>query len=118
MTARLLNAAVMPREGIYHLRQITPAEFARLVDQQKPVSYIGYHNAAVVLSRLCNCQIAINRESTPMEDGDYLLIARLKYRVGNPAAKGQVEATVHDYEFFECLYEARVPIWDFQRGRE
>lgn len=48
--------------------------------------------------------IYVNRESTPVEDGDHLLIARLKYRVNDPRAKGQVRATIDDYEFFECVF--------------
>lgn len=107
---RLMNAAVMPREGNYALRRLTPAEFAALVQDahagQALASYIGYPNAADVLSELCGVPIPLNRESTPVEDGDTLLIARLVYRVDNPAAKGQVKATVADYEFFIARYTA------------
>ena len=104
MTVRLLNAAVMPRPGRYELWRLTPAKFASLVAQHRPISYIGYPACAELLSDLCHCEILLNRESTPMEDGDSMLIARLKYRVRNPAAKGQVRATVDDYEFFEGVF--------------
>ena len=104
MTVRLLNAAVMMRPGKYELWPLTPAQFASLVTKDRPVSYIGYPACAQLLSDLCNCDIPINRESTPVEDGDILLIARLKYRVDNPVAKGQVRARIEDYEFFECIF--------------
>lgn len=105
MTVRLLNAAVMPRPGRYDLWPLTPFQFASLVAKYRPISYIGYPACAELLSDLCHCEIVLNRESTPVEDGDHLLIARLKYRVGNPVAKGQVRATLDDYEFFECVFE-------------
>lgn len=104
MTVRLLNAAVMPRPGHYDLRSRTPSQFAELVQRNDLVSYIGYPDCAEILSKLCRLPVNLNRESTPVEDGDTLLIARLKYRVGNPAAKGQVKATIDDYEFFECVF--------------
>ena len=106
MTVRLLNAAVMPRPGRYELWPVTAAQFAELVRQHKPISYIGYPACAEFLRDLCGCDIPVNRESTPVDDGDHLLIAQLKYRVGNPVAKGQVQARLDDYEFFECVFSA------------
>jgi hypothetical protein len=104
MTARLLNAAVMPRPGRYDLQPLAPQQFAQRVRALRPVSYIGYPAAAAMLESLCGLPVPVCRESTPVEDGDILLVARLRYRVGNPAAKGHVVAGVDDYEFFECLY--------------
>lgn len=71
-----------------------------------PISTRPVRGLAELLSALCECPIELNRESTPVEDGDTLLIARLIYRVNNPAAKGQVRATLADYEFFWCEYSA------------
>ena len=104
MTIRLLNAAVMPREGKYSLIRLDPDDFAYLVRRLRPVSYIGYRNCQDMIESLCDVPIELCRESTPVEDGDTLLICRLKYRVGNPAVKGFVQATVDDYEFFFCVY--------------
>jgi hypothetical protein len=108
MTYRLLNAAVMPVEGTYEIRRLAITQFITLVRETNPISYIGYPEAAAFLERICERPIALNRESTPVEHGDTLLIARLKYRVGNPVAKGQVKATPGDYEFFICRFSATV----------
>lgn len=109
---RLLNAAVMPREGDYSLQRLTPQQFAQLVrdhsEKGRIDSYIGYPECAHLLTELCEVPIELNRSPTLVVDGDTLLIARLIYRVSNPAAKGQVKATVDDYEFFICRYRAPV----------
>lgn len=109
MTVRLLNAAVMPRPGVYRLKILEPAAFAERVRDAHGdgtlVSYIGYPACKELLEALTGVPIALNRSSTPVEAGDVLLIARLIYRVDNPAAKGQVRATLADYEFFACEYE-------------
>ena len=110
MTVRLLNAAVMPRPGRYELWPVTPQQFAKLVRKYQPISYIGYPACAELLSDMCECKIPLNRESTPVEDGDRLLIARLKYRVDNPALKGQVRPKIDDYEFFECVFSAHATV--------
>ena len=106
MTVRLMNAAVMPREGTYRMARLTPDEFALMVRKRSPKSYIGYPECARILEKFCRVPIPLNRESTPVEDGDVLLIARLIFRVGNPAAKGLVRATLDDYEFFVAEYSA------------
>jgi hypothetical protein len=110
MTVRLLNSACMPVPGTYRLSALKPARFANLVryytESCELISYVGYPDACRILEEFCEVPIALNRQSTPVEDGDLLLIARLKYRVGNPAAKGQVRATIDDYEFFKCSYSA------------
>jgi hypothetical protein len=106
MTYRLLNSAVMPVDGSYELHRLAITQFITLVREEKPISYIGYHECRDFLERICGVPIALNREITPVDDGDCLLIARLKYRVGNPIAKGQHKAAPGDYEFFFCRFQA------------
>ena len=110
MTVRLLNAAVMPVAGDYRIRQVSAIRFAQLVRQHAAaktlVSYVGYPECARLLEELCEVPIELNRSITEVRDGDTLLIARLVYRVANPVAKGQVKATLADYEFFQADYSA------------
>ena len=110
---RLVNAAVMPRSGVYISRAITAREYAEIVrrayESGEMVSYIGYPETARILEDLTGVPIPVSRDSTPVVDGDLLLVARLTYRVANPAAKGRVQASLDDYEFFAVEYhnEAR-----------
>ena len=105
---RLLNAAVMPREGIYVSRAITLREYAEMVrhahQSGEMVSYIGYPETALLVEDLTGVPIPVCRDSTPVEDGDILLVARLKYRVPNPRDKGRMHTGIDDYEFFRIAY--------------
>lgn len=113
MTVRLLNAAVMPREGAYTLKRLTPEQFRCAVRQAYGLgdveSYIGYDAAARVIERVTGIRPRVTRASTPVEDGDVLLIARLQQRVRNPAHKASIGIEQDDpdaYEFFECHFRA------------
>jgi STIV B116-like len=103
---RLLNAAVMPVPGTYRLAPMTPEQFAAALRAGGWTSYVGYPEASRLLEELSGVPIPLNRGSTPVDDGDTLLIARLRYRVGNPATKGQFKAEIADYEFFKCEFSA------------
>ena len=109
---RLLNAAVMPVEGTYILRRLTPEAFERRLSDAFETgelhSSIGYPECQRMLAGLTGITVPLSRESTPVNDGDTLLICRLRYRVGNPALKSKVVATVDDYEFFVAAYSAEV----------
>lgn len=115
MTTRLLNAAVMPRPGTYTLHALTAAEYAAAVISAYAAgdvrSYIGYDAAADVIERLTGIRPDVTRETTPVEDGDLLLIARLRQRVQSQdprhkAAMGRLQNDPDAYEFFACAYSA------------
>lgn len=85
-TTHLLNAAMMPAaDGTYTSIEVTAYEFAKLArhanKRQKLVSYIGYKQTAEILSELCGFEIVESRKETKIEDGDILLIARIRYRL-------------------------------------
>lgn len=107
-TTRLLNAAVMPCEGNYRIQRIDRKLMAMLIQEAandgKLQSYIGYPDCARLLSEMCEVEIPVSREQTPLEDGDILLIARLTYRLTDPTVKGRVPVTLDDYEFFYGEY--------------
>lgn len=107
---RLMNSAMMPRPGRYDLRAVPPGRFAELVREGcrggTLVSYIGYPHLAEFLSGWCGCHIPVSRAVTPVEDGDTLLIARLRYRIDNPATKTSARPKADDYEFYTAVFTA------------
>ena len=105
----LLNSAMMPAaDGLYQSRSLNASEFAehvRLAHQQdKLISYIGYPETAELLSELCKIEIPVNRTETLIANDEFLLIAKLKYRVNDPKAKGKIKPTIEDFEFRLVLY--------------
>lgn len=115
---RLLNSALMPIPGVYVLRSLTPEEFGDAVARAdacgRLISYIGYPQTADIVSDLASLSgfaaqervdIPVSREQTPVNDSDELLIARLRYRVGDPHSKGQA-VDCHDFEYFRATYRA------------
>lgn len=109
MTYRLLNSAMMPAPGTYTMRRITPEEFAQTVlaahGKNQLVSYIGYSQTAALISRMSGIEIPVNRDATPVENGDFLLIAKLAYRPADPKTKG--EPVKEDFEFYLATYNER-----------
>ena len=108
MTVHLLNTAMMPAaNGTYTSVGITGSDFAtravEAYDAGTLVSYIGYASTAELLSDLVGFEIRENRAETRLEDGDMLLIARLKYRLGE-RLKADVKPTLDDLEFRVVYY--------------
>ena len=108
MKIRLMNSAMMPVEGKYTLYQTTQDQFVNdlrfAAKNGKLESYIGYPDTALFIERISNVTIHVNREKTIVNDGDTLLICKLKYRVVDPNEKGKFTPTDDDYEFFICFY--------------
>jgi len=103
----------MVREGTYRLSRLTAAEFGRLAGEAlrrgTAESYIGYEATADVVERLSGYRPEVTRRSTHLEDGDIMLIIRLRQRVQEARAKAEVGREQNDpaaYEFFICEYEA------------
>ena len=111
-TVRLMNSAMMPGEGRYTNRQISPEKFRALMCladyEGKLISYIGYEATVQVLREFTGLTPELNRRLTDLEDGDLLLCVRLKYRVQDPRMKRHEKPSLADYEFFACRYEATV----------
>lgn len=108
MTVHLLNAAVMPAaNGTYTSAGISVSEFAeravKAYDAGNLISYVGYRSTAVMLSDLVGFEIQESRAETRLEDGDVLLIVRVKYRLGNKK-NADMEPTLDDMEFRVVYY--------------
>lgn len=103
---RLLNSAMMPREGRYTMVAISKEEFVEKVQQAHNIgeldSYIGYPQNIQLLKEWTGLELPLKREQTTVESGDSILVMKLKYRTQAP--KGS-EVNVNDFEFFEIFYE-------------
>lgn len=115
MKVKLMNSAMMPNEGLYVLKKITEEEFFSIVSdafaEGKLESYIGYdQNVAYIndglKSRGYAGFIKFNRANTELENGDAMLIQKLKYRVGDPKTKGAEVAP--EFEYFIANYEVLI----------
>ena len=109
----LLNAAVMPNEGVYVLEKITSDEFKESVIDADDAGilehYVGYESTLKLIEvwtgvRLGKTTVA----QTVFENGDRFLVIRFwrrlnrdeKIRTMNPDA----EITVEDFEFYSGTY--------------
>ena len=104
---KLMNSAMMPREGDYYNRRLTLEEFAKEVKNAHEngtlESFIGYESTAAIIKQISGVPITISRAQTTIEHDDVLLIAKLKYRV-NPGEKGISQPGIEDFEFFRCKF--------------
>lgn len=105
---RLMNSAMMPREGIYTMRRISKREFIDLLvdayEQGELDSYLGYQANIDLIYSWTGIRLPFKREMTTVEDGDVLLIMKLKYRLQDPGKKGEWIPREEDYEYFICYY--------------
>lgn len=108
----LLNAAVMPTEGHYTLRQISQDEFRSILRETAVSdnfrSYIGYPETARLLTELTDVKIEVSREQATLAGGDVMLIVKLRHRVADPSTKITLEPTIDDFEFYHCEWKPLV----------
>lgn len=107
---KLLNSAMMPSEGHYSLREVDKRRFCEVLQDAHASgsleSYIGYQANIELIAKWTGIELPFNREVCALDEGDSLLIMKLRYRIGDPAMKGgQVDED--DFEFFFCNF---VPI--------
>ena len=98
----------MPQPGHYKCKAITHTQFCELIwdaDQTQTLDhYIGYPQNCHLLQRWLDLPFEPNRGSTTLEDGDQMVIMRLKYRP-NPEDKGK-EVKESDFEFFHIAFKS------------
>jgi hypothetical protein len=116
MTTHVLNSAMMPAEGYYHLQRITKHEFAHNIYEaffdNKIQSWIGYEQNLDVIEQIAHVRLQLCRELTKIDHGDRLLMMRLKYRPEQKAKGYRVDA--EDFEYFRAYYinQPPVPSWN------
>ena len=115
MTTILLNSAMMPDEGIYILRRVSREFFAELVaDAHRRgnlQSYIGYSETAQHVQSISGVPIQVNRAATQLPDQALIAVCKLKYRVSDPAMKGQLQPNEDDYEYYVATYDRNRLRW-------
>lgn len=108
----LMNSAMMPQPGRYTAMRIDKDAFCRQVQEadrkNKLKSYIGYPKNVELIQKWTGIGIPVSRAETHLEDGDSMLVMKLKYRPQNVGMKsskeGQEELTENDFEFFLVTY--------------
>lgn len=107
---KLLNSAMMPKEGIYTLKRISKKEFCNLLVQAQKdgilESYIGYQDNINLIAEWTGITVPFSRANTTVEDRDILLIMKLARRMGDPSMKGKFSFGEGDFEFFRAEYKA------------
>ena len=108
MEVVLLNSSMMPSEGLYILRRVSREFFAELIAdayrQGHLQSYVGYAETARHIENISGVPIEVNRSATQLPDQALIAICKLKYRVGDPAMKGQLQPNEDDYEYYVATY--------------
>jgi len=109
----LMNSAMMPKEGTFINKQISKNEFITLLKifhkKGELLSYVGYPQNAELIEKWSGIKIPVNREQlTELNDGDLLLIMKLKYRLPDSSQKGQ-PVSEDDFEFYLCKYLSYIP---------
>jgi hypothetical protein len=106
--ALLMNSAIMPKEGNYSCRRITKKEFIDMIkfyhDRSQLISYIGYQNCVDLIKKWTGIEVPINRNKTTINNGDIMIVMRLKYRIDDPKTKSSHHPKDDDYEFFYIGY--------------
>jgi len=106
----LLNSAMMPSQGTYHLRELTRDEWVETIQtaaQEESIqSYIGYPDTAKHVQEITGLPIEVNRAEVTLGKAATLFIVKLKYRVTDPAQKGQFAPSDADYVYYVAQYVA------------
>ena len=113
---RLMNSAMMPKQGTYVNCVLNPEQFMELLKEAhtagKLVSYIGYPETADMIEGMTGIRVGMNRTLTELNDGDIMLCVRLQYRVQDPARKRFEKPALKDREFFVSKYSKEGAIED------
>jgi len=114
MKVYLMNSAMMPAEGIYTLKRITIGDFEYLLIRAymsgQLENHIGYEQNLKLIADWCDIRLSPDRtEVHGLQDGDRLLIMKLKYRVSDTALKTdkkfQNSVSADDFDFFLSEYK-------------
>ena len=113
-TIHLLNAAVMPHEGTYHLSLISPAVFKAEIQKAHNAGtlkhFIGYENTLELVEDMCSIDLGgTNVEQTEFTDKDTFYVIRLQRRVSPHAKRVQTHGpesklSISDFDFFKGVY--------------
>lgn len=101
----VMNSAMMPAPGVYDCREITPAQFFLKVAEAhfagRLQSHIAYPQNRDMIERMTGIRLELSRTDTRIENGDELLMMKVKYR---PQGVKGAPIPDEDFEFFRATY--------------
>jgi len=104
----VMNAASMPLEGTYTIKRIDKETFLSALcaayGDGALSSSIGYQQNADYIRKRTGITLPLSRQETTIQDGDRLLIMKLRYRVDGLPKGAPVDE--NDFEFFWCEFTA------------
>jgi len=81
----LLNAPIMPNEGVYIYNTLSKEKFIEAFNRNREyyevVSAIGHQSTADLLSKILNYKVEMNRINIEFKDGDMALVIKVKTRL-------------------------------------
>jgi hypothetical protein len=113
MKIHLLNSAMMPAAGFYRLEKIEASLFFHIIRNARPgtiKSWIGYPQNAEFIQKHTGYRPELTRDITEIQDGDRLLIMKLKYRT--TGLKGG-KVSGNDFEYFIGAFFSDMPVLSF-----
>jgi len=104
MRVKLMNSAVMPAEGTYYNTKITKEQFVEILKSNINItdSYISYPQNIDYIYKISGIKVPLSRAETTLENGDVMLILKLKYRV-ELGTKGQ-QVNEDNFEYYMTKY--------------
>lgn len=101
---RLLNSAMMPKVGIYKMKEIEKDNFFQHVKDaasRGELSHnIGYQQNVDIINSETGLSLVANRDRTELQDGDTILSMTLSYR---SFKKGEI-VNVDDFKYYITSY--------------
>ncbi|MEM4202622.1 MAG: DUF1874 domain-containing protein [Candidatus Methanomethylicaceae archaeon] len=108
----LMNSAMMPSPNfVYQPRLLSQEEFVQLLQEAQRSgqleSYIGYETTASHIAKISGVSVSVNRAETQVQEGDVMLVCKLRYRLPSPSQKAnpQAQAAISDEDFEYWLIE-------------
>ena len=104
----VMNAAMMPLEGTYQMKRIDEKTFFNALiaacGDGVLSSSLGYQQNVDYIRKKTGLSFFTTRAETKIQDGDRLLIMKLRYRVDGLPKGAPVDE--NDFEFFWCEFTA------------
>lgn len=107
MSFHIMNAAMMPCDGMYIRRTISREEARQWLKShaREARSWVGYPATAEHIRQLAGCDVAVSRGETRLEPGDEVLVVKLRYRLQDPDKKGSWVPGPDDWEYLVVEYK-------------
>lgn len=77
----IINSSVLTNFGSYVYSEITVEEIRSILEKESYISAIGHEEIAILLSRILNIEILVNRITISQMPGDKLIVIKPKPRL-------------------------------------